>query len=917
MNISKVILFGLLFFSLFVFSGCEGSNSESPIVDEAATTSAKYSGYALSAVANGSLNITESGQSIVIDLYVADSTLKKPIADENVSVEYFDPSKGTMNSYNGITDTNGHFAFTYTAPPNLSNLLNNTITFKLDNDTTKLATTTITFNSSIQVDTKYQNYVLNAIPDGTITITKASQAEVIDLYVSDKSTHKPIVNEIVNLSYFDGSKGSMNQFSGTTDVNGHVAFSYLSPNTISSMLDFNMTFTLDGDISKTDIVRFIVSPSVTNLPTIRVENSSITLTTNNENMSVKVLAFNTNNEPFNSGTIVVRYPTQIINGGVSGGHFTQSEVAISNGAATFNFVGPNPLTSIESMNFTFVYKENTSVSTTLTVNYVPAIPKIVLNNSNITITKNGETVTVGMSVYNADNSPYPDGNIKIKYPSEILNGKNVGSFDFSSVAVANGKASFKYTAPNPLDGNDTIVFTFYHDVQPILSATDLNISIVPEANQVVLNNYVLNALYETTMGLNITKQMTFFVIDDKGVKVTDTNVVSMVVTLLNPILGTLEDSSGATGTSLTLNNKNNVQMNVRTNTLSGILPIRVTTTFKDANNNTQILTQVFNIVVLSGPPTAMSLSYVSTQQDATRAKFIENWVLTVTDKYNNLVNTTPAVSMGMITGYAQSSSLTTNQANYLYYDSAINDGNLTNNTIDTFTSSQAVFGNIDLVNDKLVLFGGTGYIFDTYGKWDIDTVDTTNRILSLKDNYNGTNVSGLGYAVGHNFRNETCSGTPAVANVYAEGGNNILDATGSIIVQVEYDYYLVGKSTVLWTNLIGESNNTQAKVGLGRQVTLRGLGLNGDSYSFPAGTTGVKRLNLHISNTPEFYTNANFGFDFEISGDGNGATLIGTSMNNNITSCLNNGVAYVDINITASASSGTLKLTNILPANEF
>ena len=708
-------------------------------------------------------------------------------------------------------------------------------------------------------------------------------------------------------------------------VNGQATFSYTGPTDLvaTSGITTNETFIFSDAANNANTVNW-TTKFTPDTPTLRVEAPTVILTTNGQAETVTVLAFDSNNQAFNTGTILVEYPTAITDGSVSGGTFTQNEAAIKNGKATFTFKGPNPLTAIANQLFTFKYKENPTVSTVLTIKYIPEVPRIIIKDGNVTVTRNGEVVTVKLSVFNTDNTSYNGGgNINIKYPDSVLSGKNIGSFDKSSVAVVNGKAEFIYTAPDPLDGNDSIIFTFYHDSQPILSEKDFNVTIVPDANQTVLTNYSLHTIYNTSMPLKTTKGMIFNVEDDKGNKISDSNVTSITATVLNSALGSLEDTNGNTGNSLIINGKNNVQMNIKTKTLSGLIPIRVDAKFKDVNNKDNNLTKVINIVVLSGAPTAMSLSYAGTSQDSVYAKFIENWVLTVTDKYNNLVNTTPTVSMGAIIGYAKSSAVTANVADYLYYNATANDGNLTDANPDTFTSTKAAFGNVDLVNDKLVLFGGDGYKFNAFGKWDIDTISADNKSLTLKDDYNGTTVSGLAYAVGHNFRNETCSGTPVVANVYAKDGNNTLGSIGSMIVQVEYNYYFVGKSIVLWTNLVGESNNTLVKIGLGRKVTLRGSGLTGDSYNFVKGGTGIHRLYVKINKTVEYYKNANFGYTVEISGDGNNYNVIGTSMDQNITSCKDGngkdsgGVAYVDINITDANNSGVVKLVNVLPSKEF
>ena len=650
----------------------------------------------------------------------------------------------------------------------------------------------------------------------------------------------------------------------------------------------------------------------------------------NTPVAISITAFDKKGLLAKYGNVNVIYPHDANNKPITYlGTITPDSVNIfQKGVANFTYNPPKNINDLKNLgkngiNFTFVSNENNDVNTTLTIKYDPEIPKIIVDDGNLTITTNGEVATINLTLYNKNNSLYDGGgNVKIKYPDSVLSGDNMGSFNLSSVPVIDGKAQFIYTAPNPLNKNKSTIFTFYHDSQPILSEKDFNITFAPVANQIVLTNYTLNTVYNTSMALDTTEGMTFYIKDENGHKIADSNVTSITATVLNSALGSLEDTAGNKGTTLTVKNKNSVQMNIKSKTLSGLIPIKIYANFKDANNDDQNLTKVINVVVLSGPPTAMSLSYASTSQNSEYAKFVENWVLTVTDKYNNLVNTHPAISVGAIIGYAESSASTKNVAHYLYYDANASDGNLSNSNPATFKSAYNAFDNVDITNDKLALFGGNGYKFNAFGKWDINAIDSANN-LELSDDYNETNITGLGYAVGHNFRNETCSGSPVVANVYAKDGNNILGSNGSIIIQMEYDYYLVGKSVVLWTNLVGENNNTAVQIGLGKKVTLRGNGLSGDSYSFVKGYKGVVRLPVTINNTVEYYKNANFDYAVEISGDGNTFKVIGTSMDQNITSCVDgdgndsDGIAYVDINITDSNSSGTIQLTNVLPSKEF
>ena len=768
--------------------------------------------------ANLTINSDNQREELVLQAYTDQSTtnisttlyLKYPqdLINSGVSI-------GELPSSLEVVD--GTAKFSYSGVPNLSQTIadlnakgiTNPIAVNIYDPTTGTNTDLNLNFSQPAADAKYANYELSVIPENNFTISTPSQKQVIDVYLEDNATNKPVAGELVNLDFFNGAKGSMNLFSATTDANGHVAFEYTAPSDISDL----------------------------------------------------------------NGT---------------------------------------------SLSFNFALDGNTSTTVSTQAIFAMEKTKMVISDDNITVTKNGESVAIDVYVYDKDNVPYNGGNVKITYPDTVLSGTDIGSFASSSVAVTNGKASFVYTAPSPLEANTSTSFTFYFDLQPELSKKDVKISFEPDAGQVVIKNYTLKATYETTQNLETTKGMTFYVADEDGVKVNDSNMTSVEISSLNANLGILQNTDGTENSSFTVTNKNNVQMNLKTGTVSGVIPIKVLAKFKDANNNDQNLTKVFNVVVLSGPPTAMSLSYASTSQDSEHAKFIENWVLTVTDKYNNRVNTNPAVSMGMITGYATSSSTPTSAspASYLYFDDTTGNGTLTDATPDTFDAAQNSFNNVDLVNDVLVLFGGDGYKFNAYGKWDIDSKQTPSQ-LTLKDDFNGSNVTGLGYAVGHNFRNEVCSGNQVVANVYPKDNNFILSSTGSLIIQVEYDYYLVGKTTVLWANIVGKNNNLSGRIGLGRKVTLRGQGLTGGSENFAKDQIGVRRLYIDITNTVEKYKNANFGYAVEVTGDGNTYDVVGSSMDSGITSCVNSGVAYVDVNITNAANTGVVKLVKVLPSNEF
>ena len=548
----------------------------------------------------------------------------------------------------------------------------------------------------------------------------------------------------------------------------------------------------------------------------------------------------------------------------------------------------------------------------------PAVT-VVLPVSSTVLTTNSQVVTIDVRVFDSANNPYSKGEVNLIGSPDALNGRDVGTFDKTTSTLVNGVATFTYTAPAKLDTDTSnIYFGFYHssDASKVKQYT---MSLVPESNQVVISSYKLveSNSGDVKVDLNSTKSISYSVYDSNDNKLVDADVKSLTVTSLNPSLATLSDSYGNKGLNkLAIVDKNTITVNVDTNTKSGLIPLKVEARFIDANDEEQNLSKVYSVVVLSGPPTAFSLSYAGTNQDEANAKFIEHWVLTATDKYNNLVNTKPTISAGMLAGYAQSSATPTNAGNYLFGKTSAG-GSIVNATPDEFHILNSAFSNIDFEHDYLVTYGN-GYTYDASGKWDI--TQNSASVLNLDEEYYGNDVSNIAYAVGHDYRQDTCrDGEEWVGHVYPQNNNYILDENSSTVLDVEYDYYMVGKAVMLWVNLTGSANNQITRVGEGRKVTLRGAGLAGESISIAKGFQGIKHLRIHVDKTTEYYRNANFGFHVEVTADDTPWEISDTSMVHGITDCAYDyGVAYVDVNITAPAGgAGTVSLTNVLVADEF
>jgi len=876
----------------------------------------KYTNYKMTAITD-TPKIREPNQSKIIDIYLQ-ADKNKPAIDEKIDVDYFDGSYGTINSFSGITDSNGHIAFEYKSPRTITNLNDFNITFKLSNNNDVQVKSQI----DIDLDIDKKNYILTSIPS-IVTITQPLESKVIDIYV-ENDKHQPAINEVIFFDYFDGSFGTVNSFNGVTDTKGHISVTYTSPKTVQNLKDFNITFQLkdsnsvrvttgiEVDLSKRD--KDYKKYTLTAVPLNSVITAGL------QSKVIDIYLENDNHQPAPNESILLNYFD-----GSFGTINSFDGTTDANGHIAFEYTSVENIRDGDDYLLKFSLKNDSSVKveSMLSVSYNPASVKIA-DIDDIELTINNEIISIDVLVFDSDNNPYPDGNIKIIYPTEVLTGRDIGSFEASTVPLKNGKATFTYTAPTQLDANSSdIIFNFYHDSQHSIMKK-LKITINPDPNQVVLTTYSLKSSLkenQISMGLNSNQFISFYIEDGDTTPVPDNNITRIAISLLNPALGELQDTTGRTGYKLEFNNKNNIGVNLVTKNISGVIPLKVNATFSDVNNNEKNITKIFNILVESGPPSAISFSYVGeTKQIASRAKFTETWVLSVTDKYNNLVNTHPAISTGIMLGYTQSSDTTSNNANYLYF----NPSEDKNGTIDVdnqdFTVNNTPFDNVDQTNEYLVTFGN-GYRYNASGKWDINT-NSSNK-LDLVDKFEGNNSSNLGFAVGHNYRQDRCEeGVEWIANSYFEKENNssnnnyIIKDTGTIRVIIEYDYYLVGKSVMLWANLIGTDNGKTVRIGEARKITLRGLGLDKvDTIVVPNGADSeIYRFHIPVKGIESLYSNAKFSYRVN-------STNLTINNIQDSNGDLDNCKAYVDINVTDNNSSdnkdGSLTLKNLQIIDEF
>lgn len=577
-------------------------------------------------------------------------------------------------------------------------------------------------------------------------------------------------------------------------------------------------------------------------------------------------------------------------GSIVSASITQSDSA---GHALFSYKAPVDMTAVDKMQTTLsvsLLENNATVmSKTMTIEFdkssstIPGevVPIVVTPTASYTLTENNKNLQWTIKVFEEGTStPYTSGTVKVILPSKVVSGVDVGSFqEYNATVDSTGKAVFSYTGPQDLQalvnsGDNGAVFEFYHELNPT-NKTTITTSYDTSGGGYTPASYTLTTISsdgKQTIGLQSQKQFTLYLKDDQGTLIDDADITNVSMTTQNALVGKLFDP--ATGTDVLnltyagADAKNSKGFTVVTYTSSGLLPVKIIVDFLDSNGVAKQLSILMNVVVLSGPPTAMSISYAGVEQNTTTAKYIEKFAVTVTDAYNNPINTNPFVSTGAMVEYAVDGSAATDtrttSSPRLWHGQLDSHGNIAApdaNNKTTFDAGSDVFKYVDYSNDKLVVFGA-GFVYEALGKWDI--FDTgSDSMLDLKDDYFGSDRTGLFYAIGHNNRQDLCrtDGTEYVGNMISPSYQ--IDATGHALIEFSYDYHLTGKDIMVWVNLTGyqADTDTTIRIGEAKKHTLRGNGLvTPDAYSLKPGVTGYYRFNIHHENAPEWYRNGHFGY---------------------------------------------------------
>ena len=599
-----------------------------------------------------------------------------------------------------------------------------------------------------------------------------------------------------------------------------------------------------------------------------------------------------------------------------------------------------------------VPSQDTNSSTAVVVNDV-TLPIVVIPNSlkNIKLTSNNKNIEIAIKVFK-DIVPYSKGNVRVELPTKVLRGVDVGLFDSYTVPVnEQGIATFNYTGPSNLKGliesNDlSSTFKFYHSENSI-NKQELTVNYEIDKEIYTPVDYFLTVTTKESdfsMGIpNVEKTFSILIKDSKEDIVTDINITKIEVESQNTLVAKLLNTdTKLLENKVELLKENNSNFILVSKKLSGLVPLKIVVEFIGSNNQKKMLSTVINIRVMSGPPSAISVSYLSSGQDVGRAKYEEKFAVSVTDEYGNRVNTRPYISLGAIVGYSVDgsapSATETSKTKRLYYGQYDMENGISNGLIDALDDEKVdttqfedtlrpdVFKWIKADgknSDKLVVFG-KGKNYEAMGKWDFNKID--NNTLKLEDDYFGINRDELFYAIGHNYYQDQCQddGREWLGNTDSEKYQ--LDEEGTVIVSYKYDYQLMGKDAMVWVNLNGYQSDTakDTRIGEVTRHTLLGKGIHSvpeKGYSLDKNTTVSATFEMWHNATNRRYRNAHFSWRTKV---GSTCKVLSTHSSNryDARTCKNGfsneGVSYITFLLQSLEDKGcTFNIDEVYVADEF
>jgi hypothetical protein len=250
--------------------------------------------------------------------------------------------------------------------------------------------------------------------------------------------------------------------------------------------------------------------------------------------------------------------------------------------------------------------------------------------------------------------------------------------------------------------------------------------------------------------------------------------------------------------------------------------------------------------VISGPISALSINYLSTNYDSDNGLFIEKYAVHAVDKYSNPANAGSKIYVGAVNGMK----IKVDRNGTIGYDS---DNDKTDFNVTDVNLTEANVSE----DDTLIVLANKDRLDGSYlGGWTIKELVDDNQ-TTLNEKYSGELTNLLNYVIGDEKRYDSCAETTRVIDFNSTDGSYEVNSNGIAYITAKYDPYLVGKTITFYAN-----SDSKERVGVAIKRILFGTGIvDPGSLSCEAGDDN-KNCKL------------TFGFDLEDSDEDLQNTLL-------------------------------------------
>ncbi|HFQ61286.1 MAG TPA: hypothetical protein ENK39_03175 [Epsilonproteobacteria bacterium] len=581
----------------------------------------------------------------------------------------------------------------------------------------------------------------------------------------------------------------------------------------------------------------------------------------------------------------------------------------NNGKTTVeNFIAPS-----QSVNLSQITINDSSI-----LSLSVATKQLDINESGV---ENNITVNVLQGSVGAANK-----NVKITSLSGII-----GSFVAQSVVSdAAGDAVFTYTSPNPIvDSNFTVEFCL-EDNTSVCDTAKINLTtgeIVTPPEAIDNINYFITFLPNggvNNLALGTRNNAIVTLIDkDSKVAIPNERIKSITVTSRDAsVLKLTPEGGGTPATNIAFgSNRNNVSVLLTADDQnSGLAIVEVIIEYTNLNGVLKTRGQLFSVAVLSGAPTAFSINDDGVGYNANTKQFEHKFIVQATDASGNPIATTGFINVSAMASFAKDA--TGREILYGRHSGGVSatlSPNSGKATLDLIGLAPFNTSNIKLNRAFVAIFGDVE-TYEANGKWDIENIISGNT-LDLSNEYQGGAHTGLGMAVGYNFRDKFCTSgfEESVVVVDSTDGSYRLDEKGQAFVTLKYDSYMVGKRAMILVNMTGLDPNTGKVLRTGEvhEQTLKFHDfLKGITVSVKGGETKTFRLwGVITTGTGDTHALINSRFSCTETVGTDNISVISRTFSDP-TSCVSGGQAFIDYTITTvTGEDGSFVLSECRPDN--